>query len=732
MFKCYAACPSALEGLLEKELLAFGAREVRVDHRGVWFAGGLETAYRACLWSRIASRVIVVLADFPAVNEAELYQAATDFAWEEHLDASDTFAVDLSGSLFGVNHSRYAALRVKDGIVDRFRRKLGLRPSVDTLQPDVRISVHLHKDRLWFGVDLSGASLHRRGYREDGGAAPIKENVAAAILSWATWPKISCDQGAFVDPMCGSGTFPIEAALIAGDVAPGLLREYFGLLRWRQHDAALWDKLRAEAAERRWHGLANMPAIYGFDHDRRAVESALSNVRRAGLSPYVQIELRAVADFRRVADYGLVVVNPPYGDRLGAGDDLCALYEALGLALRNHCAGWRAGVLTGDVELGFRLGFRSERPRTVYNGAIECRLLSFSITPERFFTPRDVASESVAQRAVRLALRKARQHRENGGPYPEAFANRLRKNVKHVGRWARQNSIQAYRIYDADLPEYALAIDIYHSDKVRLHIQEYAAPKEIDPAKAELRLADALAVAMEVLDVSVDCVYLKVRQKQKGSDQYDKLADSGHFYEVQEGACRFWLNFEDYLDTGLFLDHRMTRQMLDALASGKHFLNLFCYTGSATVHAGVGGALSTTSVDMSRTYLDWTARNLALNGVTGAQHRLVQADCLAWLTEAGQDQRAKYDLIFLDPPTFSNSKRMEGVFDVQQDHAALIRAAMLLLAPGGLLVFSTNRRKFVLDAGLLEDFLVEDITRQTIPMDFQRNPRIHACWKFRH
>lgn len=729
MFKCYAACPAALEGLLEKELLVLGAAEVRVDHRGVWFAGGLDVAYSACLWSRIASRVIVVLADCPVTNEAELYQAATDFEWEAHLDASDTFAVDLSGSLFGINHSRFAALRVKDGIVDRFRRKVGTRPSVDTVQPDVRVSVHLHKDRLWFGIDLSGVGLHRRGYRAESGVAPIKENLAAAILTWAGWSKIAHEHGAFVDPMCGSGTLPIEAALIAGDIAPGLLREYFGLLGWRQHDAALWRRLREEAEDRRLHGLANMPAIYGFDQDRSAIAAALVNVQRAGLSQYVRIEQRAIDDFRRVADYGLVVVNPPYGERLGAETDLSALYEALGLALRSHCTGWRAGVLTGYAELGFRLGFRSERPRTVYNGAIECRLLSFAITPERYFTPRDVAAETTAQSAVRLALRKARQARENGRPYPDAFANRLRKNAKHVGRWARQNDVQAYRVYDADLPEYALAIDLYHGDKTRLHIQEYAAPKTIDPAKAELRLADALAVAAEVFDVAADCVYLKIRQKQKGLDQYDKLADSGHFYEIKEGACRFWLNFEDYLDTGLFLDHRITRQMLGEMARGKRFLNLFCYTASATIHAGLGGALRTTSVDMSRTYLDWAARNLALNGLDNARHSLVQADCLAWVAEMARDQRADYDLIFLDPPTFSNSKRMEGVFDVQQDHAALIRAAMSLLAPGGCLVFSTNRRKFIMDVGLLEDFQVKDLTRQTIPLDFHRNPHIHACWR---
>ncbi|BBL72277.1 bifunctional 23S rRNA (guanine(2069)-N(7))-methyltransferase RlmK/23S rRNA (guanine(2445)-N(2))-methyltransferase RlmL [Methylogaea oryzae] len=732
MLECYASCPSALEGLLEKELRSFGASECRVDHRGVWFKGGQEVAYRACLWSRLASRVVVLIADIPAQNEAELYNGVLDTAWEQHMDVAGTFAVDLSGSSAGLNHSRFAALRVKDAIADRFRRQGGLRPSVDTERPDVMVSAHLHKGRAWLGIDLAGAGLHRRGYREDGGAAPLKENVAAAVLMWAGWPQVAADGGAFVDPMCGSGTLVIEAALMAADIAPGLLRDYFGLLGWRRHDVALWARLRTEAEERRRAGLERMPGIYGYDQERRAVAAASANVQRAGVAKYVHIERRAMADSRRQGDYGLVALNPPYGERLGAEDDLAALYEQLGAVMRGQFEGWRGAVMTGDAELGFRLGIRSEKPRTLFNGPIECRLLTFAIAPERYFTPRDAASDTPARRAVADALRRARQRRESGSTAAEGFANRLRKNLKHLGRWARQSDILCYRVYDADLPEYAVAVDLYQGEDTRwAHVQEYAAPKDIDPAKADERLGDALAAVSEVLEIPADRLYLKVRQKQKGAEQYDKLADSGRFHEVREGPCRLWVNFEDYLDTGLFLDHRITRHMLGELAGGKRFLNLFCYTGSATVHAALGGAIHTTSVDMSRTYLDWAGRNLALNGLVGYQHELVQADCLAWLDQAARAGGAGYDLIFVDPPTFSNSKRMEGVFDVQRDHGVLIDGAMRLLTPGGLLVFSTNRRKFLLDERLSDQYRVEDITRQTIPMDFQRNPRIHVCWKIR-
>lgn len=731
MLECYASCPSALEGLLEKELRFLGASELRVDHRGVWFKCTLELAYRSCLWSRMANRVIVLFADIPAVNESQLYQGVFNFPWEEHLEMAGTFAIDLSGSSADLNHSRFAALRVKDAIADRFRQRVGQRPNVDTLQPDVMVSVHLHKDRALLGIDLAGCGLHRRGYRTESGAAPLKENVAAALLIWSGWPTIAAHGGAFVDPMCGSGTLPIEAALLAADIAPGLLRDYFGLIGWRKHDADLWAQLRDEAEDRRRVGLERMPPIYGYDQDRHVVVAALANVRRAGLLKYVHIERRVVIDTSCHADFGLIVVNPPYGERMGTVSDLPALYEDLGLAMRTHFEGWRGGVLTGDAELGFRLGIRSERPRTVYNGPIECRMLTFAISPDRYFTPRGAATDTPPRRAVRLTLRSARLRREKGIPAPEDFANRLRKNAKHLGRWARQNDVQCYRVYDADMPEYAVAIDLYQGDDSWVHVQEYAAPKDVEPAKADVRLADALAATMEVLGVPAERVFLKVRQKQKGSDQYDKLGDSGHFHAVKEGACRLWVNFEDYLDTGLFLDHRITRYMLGELASGKRFLNLFSYTASATVCAALGGALSTTSVDMSRTYLEWAGRNLELNGLTGSRHELVHAECLAWLRRAVRERCGSFDLIFVDPPTFSNSKRMDGVFDVQRDHAGLIDAVMALLAPEGLLVFSTNRRKFVLDESVMAAHRVENISRQTIPLDFQRNPHIHACWKIR-
>ncbi len=278
-------------------------------------------------------------------------------------------------------------------------------------------------------------------------------------------------------------------------------------------------------------------------------------------------------------------------------------------------------------------------------------------------------------------------------PGAEMFANRLRKNLKQLGKWAERENICCYRLYDADMPEYALAIDLYQGAARWAHVQEYAAPKSIDPDKASERLKEALSAIPGVLDIPAEQIFLKVRQRQKGSAQYERLAERGEFHEVQEDGLKLLVNFTDYLDTGLFLDHRLTRRMLRELAKDKRFLNLFGYTGTATVHAAVG-ARATTTVDMSRTYLDWARRNLALNGFEGQQHELIQADVLVWLEEEAE---RRYDLIFLDPPTFSTSKRMQDTLDVQRDHVALIRAAARLLSPDGTLIFSTNFRRFRLD-----------------------------------
>jgi 23S rRNA (guanine2445-N2)-methyltransferase / 23S rRNA (guanine2069-N7)-methyltransferase len=753
----FAPAPLGLELLLADELRGLGLEDAREGRAGASFTGRLEDAYRVCLWSRLANRILLRLAGFPAPTPEALYEGIAAIDWAEHMAPDATLAVDFASSRSQIAHTHFGAQKVKDAIVDQFRELCGVRPSVRLERPDTRVNVYLDKDMAAVSLDLSGESLHKRGYRLEGGQAPLKENLAAAILLRAGWPAIADAGGAFLDPMCGSGTLLVEAAWMAMDIAPGLLRDHFGFLRWKNHAAAAWARLLDEARERRAAGLERMPVVYGCDLDRRAVHAALDNIERAGLRGRIVVESKAVADARPRGATGLVAANPPYGERMGEAETLDALYAELGQTLQSHFQGWKAAVFTGNPDLAFKLGIRARKFYKLYNGALECKLFNFDIQPERFFMPHaDESGLSEEARASRQTLRRARAlaRRGEAGAGAEMFANRLRKNLKHLGKWARKNGVSCYRLYDADLPEYAVAVDIYRgirspllageerseggrlgaregsmdNEQTWLHVQEYEAPSSIDPAKAEARLLEALSVLPETLEIPPENLYYKVRRKQKGADQYEKRAEAGHFHRVEEGGCRLWVNFEDYLDTGLFLDHRPTRLMIQDMAKDKQFLNLFAYTGAATVHAAVGGAAGTVTVDMSRTYLDWARRNLDENGIKGYRHELVQADCLVWLEEAIRRRERRYDLIFLDPPTFSNSKRMIGNFDIQRDHLDLIYDTLRLLKPGGRLIFSTNFRRFKLDLEHLRGLHVEDISARTIPKDFERNPRIHYCW----
>lgn len=710
----YAVTAKGMEQQLLDELSALGAEDAACIGAGVNFSGELALAYRACLWSRLANRILLPIAHFTAPSPEALYAGVQAIDWDAHLDAEGTLAVECNVSDSQITHSHYAALKVKDAIVDQLRERRGVRPSVDTEQPDLRLNVYIRRDQATLSIDLSGTSLHRRGYREQGVEAPMKENLAAAILLRAGWPAMAREGGAFLDPMCGSGTLPIEAALIAADIAPGLQRNYFGFLGWRQHDAATWRILREEADTRRAAGLAMLPSITGFDANPAAVRAAMANVARAGLQAHVHIERRELAACAPLSPRdtkGLLATNPPYGERLGEIDELAPLYSALGSCLKSRFAGWKAAVFTGNPQLGMQIGLRARRRHAYFNGAIPCQLLTFDVVPGKYL--KHASPGQVARRpAVPVELSEG----------ATMFANRLRKNARHLARWASRSEVYCYRVYDADLPEYAFAIDRYEN---WVQVQEYEAPRDIEPDKVRQRRDEVLAVIPEVLAVPAEQVILKVRRRQRGSGQYDKHGEERNFHVVREGPARFQVNFTDYLDTGLFLDARPIRALVRELAQGRRFLNLFAYTGTATVYAALGGATATTTVDMSGVYLDWARRNLALNGFSDQRHEFIQADCVTWL----QRQRQRYGLIFLDPPTFSNSKRMEGTFDVQRDHVQLIRSASELLEPGGVLVFACNRRGFTLDTQALTGLDLVDITRQTIPEDFARDPKVHSCWR---
>ncbi len=731
----FATTPKALEGILTDELRSLGITEFKATTAGVAFSSDLEMAYRVCLWSRVANRVLLVLSAFEVRSQDDLYRAVQEINWFEHFGAEDTFAVSFSSKNSTViNNSHFGALKVKDAIVDQMRAKFGVRPSINTERPNLRINVHLNGEKAELSLDLSGESLHRRGYRDVSIEAPMKENLAAAMLLRCGWTKMVAEGKSLLDPMCGSGTLLLEGAMIAADVAPALGRDYFGFLGWKKHDAECWQNLRRDAEWRKIVGMKKLPMIVGFDKNKNTVNTALAHVANAGFQGKIHIERRDICDAKPPESWekGLVICNPPYGERLGDEAETALLYEQFGQTLKTNFVGWQAELIISNPELGFRLGIRSHKPITLFNGALECRLLRLTIEEKAFFIPKE---RTVEQRIEHVTEVTAKMNEVTESEYKTPvepapmFANRLQKNLKKLSKWAKQNNVFAYRVYDADLPEYAVAVDIYHcDDKTWVNVQEYEPPKSVDQHKADVRLAGLLAEIPSVLNVSKEQVLLKIRRKQRNTDQYEKQAESGIFHEINEGRCRLLVNFEDYLDTGIFLDHRPIRLQIQKEAKGKRFLNLFAYTGSATVHAAVGGATITTTIDMSNTYLQWAKNNLALNSTTG-RHEFIQADCVEWLEKEAKNAARQYDLIFLDPPTFSNSKRMENVFDVQLDYIQLIQNSAKLLTKDGVLYFSTNFRKFKFDASLFEGLSITDITAQTIPEDFVRDMKIHYCWK---
>lgn len=832
----FAPTPRGIAGLLAEEMRQLGALEVDEQRAGVGFSGSLEVAYRACLWSRFASRVLLVLGDLPAATADELYDSALAVRWDEHMGPSGTLAVNFNGTSPNLRHTHFGALRVKDAVVDGFRERNGTRPSVDVESPDLRIDVHLHGVLATISIDLSGRPLHRRGYRAQPVDAPLRENLAAAVLAKGGWPEVAAAGGPLLDLMCGSGTLLIEGAWMAADRAPALERDDLGFFRWAGHDAKLWDRLIKEARERYRQGQERLPEVVGYDIDPVAVRATRINLRRAGLSKRVRVETHGVQAGVHLGEPhgpGLVVANPPYGERLAEQSTVRGLYTQMATQLHERFGGWRAAILTTSDEWAIPFSLSSGPQDILYNGALECPLLhgmipghssheggqgagqatrqrvrpdsgpdsspgsSSGLSPDADADPdagpkprarsgrglgyrvaqdesedrsnspghtsdptsgpasdpesgqapdptSDQASDQASSQAPDPASDQASGQAAGGAAASQAkpasvfgarsegaqmLANRLRKNLRTLGKWAKRQGISCYRLYDADMPEYALAIDVYESaesDRRWAHVQEYRAPASIDPARAAARLQEALPTIVEVLQLERQDLHFKLRERKKGKTQYQRLSSGGEFHAVREGPVTLFVNFTDYLDTGLFLDHRKTRMMIGEMAEGKRFLNLFGYTGSATVHAAVGGAAATTTVDMSNTYIEWARRNLHGNGHRGVPHNLVQADCLAWLEIP---RAADYDLIFLDPPTFSNSKRMDHAFDIADEHVDLIEATARLLSDDGEILFSTNARQFKLDAESMRDLQCEDITWKTIPRDFERNAKIHQCWR---
>lgn len=726
----FAACPIGLEYLLKDELLALGAESAHEALAGVRFYGDFNFALKACLHSRLASRILHVLVRFAADDGESVYSAAEKLPWPTWLGTQRSFAVDVSGKVRGIAHTNFAGLKVKDAIVDAHRAAGVPRPSVATDRPDVQLRLFLHSKHAALMWDLCGEPLHQRGWRAAQGEAPIKENLAAAMLMRCDWPARAARGEAFIDPMCGAGTVLLEAVAMAAELAPGLRRAERDEFAFYQHphfERSAWDQLVSTArvqADAGLKALALNQRFYGYDQDTRLLAVAKKNAQVADLAGFIQLQNASAEHLQQpqaVSDAsisGLILSNPPYGERMGHARQLTGLYRALGQMVASQFKGFGFALISSEASLLNAVGLPISKRYALKNGALDCELAIYD-------SSREFRDKSIHADPNRLSAGA------------QMVYNRLEKNQRRLQQYVQEQRLQCYRVYDADLPEYSAAIDCYDD---ALHIQEYLAPADIPIDVAETRFQELVQAAQLFFKTPAEKVYLKTRKRDKGGRKYATTREkTDEYFLVREGDAQFWVNLQDYLDTGLFLDSRGLRQRMAKSIrhldkADFHFLNLFCYTATASVYAALAGATQSLSIDLSPNYIHWAEQNYDINGLDARKHRLLAADALAWIAEhcALPGWKGRFDMIYLDPPTFSNSKRTDNVLDVQRDHPGLVEACMELLAHDGELVFVCNAQRFKLAEDLGEQFQVQTLSPKSVPPDFERQPRIHSAFSIRH
>lgn len=761
----FASCVAGFEPWLARELEGLRIRRTRPLKGGVAFFGGAADGERVCLWSRLASRVTAVVGRVNAGDAELLYAGVRNLSWEDVLSEGASVAVRAHGTNGELRNTQFTALKVKDALCDRMRERTGARPDVDSHDPDVLVDVRVRERRATVSVDLVGESLHRRTYLDerDGPDAPLLCAQAAGLLAASDAGRRLREGWGVFDPASDAGYLVCEAAMMAADLAPGLLRERWGFFGWALHDDQAWADALDEADARFEAGLGALLAksaskkasdvpdlqhvrIVGASASSPAIARARGHLRRAGLRAVASVEampqdgakdmlvrlasvvgVPASSGAPDTAVPAIVVASVAPLDR--DGSDARAIFEttAFMAAVRMAPAG-SVFAMMGERSLRTRFGTEPSASVNVGAGRIEACMEVYENPPAALESICVPDSAGGADHVIEVHDAKAAQ-----------FASRLRKVARERRKWVRREGVSCYRVYDADLPEYNVAIDIYEgaldADGITYaHVAEYHPPASVDEAVARMRFDDVLAIVPQVLGVRPDHVFSKVRERSAGGSQYRSAGRRSYVTYTREGDGVFEVDLAGYLDTGLFLDHRPTRLMLAQMAKDADFLNLFAYTGAATVHAALGGARTTTTVDLSQTYLDWAQRNMELNGFpAGSPDEFVRANVTDWIRDARRDRRV-FDLIFVDPPTFSNSKAMgRRTWDVQRDHTELLIGVSRLLAPGGVAVFSCNLRTFKPDVETLSRYGVEleDITARTIPHDFERNPRIHHCYLVR-
>lgn len=695
----FASTNFGTEKLLEKELLSLGVKNINVINGGVYYESNDRVLYQSLMWSRIASRIYLCIKKFSINNRDDLYHNVFDINWNEIFDINNTFLVSFQGTNNIIRNSLFGALITKDAIVDQFKKKYSYRPSISLIEPDIRIKLLLFNNNiLHIMLDLSGESLNKRGYRQFCNTTPIKENLGTAIVLNSGWNK----NIPMIDPMCGSGTLLIEAAMIASDRAPGLRRLKWGFQSWKQYNQNLWKNVVIEAEERFKIGIKKCFKNYfiGYDYNPEIIKKAIINASNAGVLEIVQFSTQNLNDLKNIYNtekIGIILSNPPYGERCQTESQLVGLYVQLGIASKKYFKNWKLSIFSSSIFLLQFLQMHSYKEHAFRNGSLNCIQRNYVVFSQ------------------------------NSKFQGNEYKDRLNKNFKILKKWSDLEKLQCFRVYNADLPNYNIIVDVYHTWIV---IQEYQAPKLIDYNKALKRLSDAIYYTKEILSISINNIILKTRQKNKNKTQYKKLFNRNNFITVQEYRAKFLVNLTDYLDTGLFSDKRLIRKLLGIMAKGKDFLNLFSYTGTASVYAGLAQANSTTSVDISNTYIKWSMRNMSLNNLTGSQHHFIQTDCLNWIKKTNQ----KFDLIFINPPTFSNSKKMQKSFDLKRDYLDIMIHLKKILRYNGDIIFSSSTRNFEINFDHIKPMKLhaKKITKKVQSKDFLKNSNFYHSWLITH
>ena len=691
----------ATDDLVADEVQALGL-EVKGRQLGwVTAIGSLHDAYRVLLTTRVGDRVVWLLERGEAITADQFRELLRTVDWNAHLQAGTSIRVDITGKVGWLKDTRFAGQLVMDAIRDQATLAKRPRPDYDTEDPAVRLAIRFGRGQVDIGINLNRAPLNQRGYRTEGGEAPLRETLAQVMLA-----RLKIDQhppSVIIDPCCGSGTILIEACMRLDQIAPQRQRLSNQLSRWTGLESISWTDL---VATTRLNEIQTPTRFLGFDMNAEAVDRARANIERAGLSDRISVEVSEIKSLSPAmaqvtnSETLWILANPPYGTRLGRNNDLVSLYRTLG----DRCKAFQnaqLGLVTSEKELIEALGLRADKKWEMQAGGLRLNIAKFRL--------------GLPPQAV------DRQQETDPPGEIMPLLNRLSKNLKSRSKLMKSNQINCYRIYDSDLPEYNVVIDQFAD---YLHIQEYRPPKTVDPKKANHRRQLIRHWVPKHLGISIKHAVYKERFRQSGNSQYEKRAEP-LCVDVVENGMRFEVNLTTYTDVGLFLDHRPLRRQLLESCRGKRVLNLFCYTGALSIAAAKGFARVVTSIDMSKTYLTWAHRNFEKNGLNPKHYQFIRANVLDWLLD---DPQANFDLILLDPPTFSNTKSTERTLDIQRDHHALIDACANWLAPGGVIYFSNNFKNFSLDDAVSDRYSVEDITRRSIDADFDRKPP-HVLFK---